>query len=488
MAALTGTMTADFSDFVIEVDRSVVRLKELEGASGRTSGAIGEFSEGMSAADKMLSLFGIRIGPQIQAVRELGSAAGKTASDIGLIGTAGLTVAAAVGGWQIGRAVADFFSLDEAIGNATASLLGFGDVAAQTAAARFDVLSRATTIAGRAITDFGEAQKIIATHTVAMAESLNTGTARVAQWNAEIARHRDDMPTITAELKNHSSTVQQLATHYNISKEAIEWYTRGVEASTKAQKAWADEARPRYEAITKAQTELNEAMGGWHKTLDTIPPALAKAGTEALNYTSNQNTIALALGLTTTQVAALDRQMKLNLATMAATEPALGSLDAFVKENATSMTHWYEEMAFASTTIASDLNPQVEELNTKLRFTSEVVGELPDQFAALSAAAMAGPMGGKNAPGSASVNVGDVQFQDLNAAFNNYNARYGGGSSLGMIGGGPTPDFLSWALASGQAQRPTVNNTFNIVDTESGIARRVSDEVGRTVQQGSLVS
>ena len=244
MAQLSGVMTADFSDFMFEIDKSVVKLQGLEGASAQTNSAMGEFSQGLGTVDKTLSVLGIRIGPQIQALRELGSAAGKTASEIGLIGTAGLTVAAAVGGWQVGRMISDFVGLDEVIGNATASLLGFGDVAAERTAARMDVLNRAAQITGRTITDFDQAMQIIKKHNLEVAESFNTGTARVEQWNREIAAHRDVMPTITAELKNHSSTVQQLAQHYGISDKAIEHYMRTLDASTKAQKAWADEARP----------------------------------------------------------------------------------------------------------------------------------------------------------------------------------------------------------------------------------------------------
>ena len=41
----------------------------------------------------------------------------------------------------------------------------------------------------------------------------------------------------------------------------------------------------------------------------------------------------------------------------------------------------------------------------------------------------------------------------------------------------------------GLAQRgPTVTNTFNIVDTESGIARRVGDTITSQMQRGSLVN
>ena len=59
----------------------------------------------------------------------------------------------------------------------------------------------------------------------------------------------------------------------------------------------------------------------------------------------------------------------------------------------------------------------------------------------------------------------------------------------GAIGGGPPKDFLTWALSMGLAQRgPTVTNTFNIVDTESGIARRVGDTITSQIQRGSLVN
>jgi hypothetical protein len=70
MAQLNGVMAADFSDFHFEIDKSVTKLKELEGASGHTNNSMGEFSEGLGAVDKTLGLFGIRIGPQVQALRE----------------------------------------------------------------------------------------------------------------------------------------------------------------------------------------------------------------------------------------------------------------------------------------------------------------------------------------------------------------------------------------------------------------------------------
>ena len=52
----------------------------------------------------------------------------------------------------------------------------------------------------------------------------------------------------------------------------------------------------------------------------------------------------------------------------------------------------------------------------------------------------------KNAPGSVSINTPGLSFgPGSESAMSNYTARYGG-SSLGMIGGGPHQFSLSWAM------------------------------------------
>jgi transcriptional regulator with XRE-family HTH domain len=487
MAQLSGVMTADFSDFHFEIDKSITKLKGLEGATGHTNSAMGEFSEGLGTVDKTLNVLGIRLGPQIQALRELGSAAGKTASEIGLIGTAGLTVAAAVGGWQIGRMISDFVGLDEVIGNATASLLGFGDVAGQRAAAGLDVLNRAAQIAGRTVTNFDEAMQIIKKHNLEVAESFNTGAQRVEQWNREIAAHRDVMPQITAELKNHSSTVQQLATHYGISKEAIEHYTRTLDASTKAQKAWADEARPRYEAIRKAQEELTEASGGWQKTLATLTPTVTAATMAALNYGLSQDKVALALGVSQTQVAAVDRQMKLNLETMAATEPRLGTLDQWIKENVADTKAWNTEWRFTSEVIDSEVIPSLDAVTAKAQTVAAAVS------AAVSAAPGVAAGMDQKSPGNApvSVNTGNITYQGgFESVFAEFMRKNPSGGALGgAFTMTPQKDFLTWALSMGLATRaPTITNTFNLVDTQDGLARKVGGTIAEQIQRGSLVN
>lgn len=156
---------AKLRDFKVVVDNTGnTSLKNAEKAAATTSSSFGQLSQGLSAADKTLAAFGVHIGPEIHALEELATASGKTASQLGLISTASLAAAAALGGWEIGRTIAKFFDLDKTIGDATARLLGFGDVAAETAAAKQDVLARATQNAHREITDYNEAVRINIQH------------------------------------------------------------------------------------------------------------------------------------------------------------------------------------------------------------------------------------------------------------------------------------------------------------------------------------
>jgi hypothetical protein len=173
--AITGKFQADFSQFNTEVEKATGKLKGFEGgststvaalgkmdsATKRTSTGFGDLSSGLRTADKTLSQFGINLGSEIQAIEEIGAVAGKTAKDIGLIGTAGLAVGAGLAGWKIGRMAAEFFDLDTKVANTAARLLGWGDVAGQTAAAKADTLAKASGIAKREITDMGEAVRII---------------------------------------------------------------------------------------------------------------------------------------------------------------------------------------------------------------------------------------------------------------------------------------------------------------------------------------
>lgn len=196
---VTGVATANqaLDSFGTQVISAEDAAKVLGGTVGTTTNAFGTFDKGISQADKVLAAFGVRIGPQIQAVRELGEAAGKSATDIGLIGTAGLSIGAGLAGWQIGRMISDYFELDEAIANTTATLMGWGDLAGQTAAAKLEMLSRASVTAGRTITDLGEAHRITAEAAKKHADEEETAAKKLeAAWEKSLKQMQADLAEI----------------------------------------------------------------------------------------------------------------------------------------------------------------------------------------------------------------------------------------------------------------------------------------------------
>jgi len=171
MGGLSAKLEADFSDFDRAVITSMKKLEDFERSANRTGASLqrmttaaptglSSMAKGLDQVDKSLGQAGVHIGGTIGAIKELNQAAQGGAASLGALGTAGLVAAAGLTGWNIGRSIADFLGLDKAIGDATASLLGWGTAADQVAGAQADELAKASQRAGRAITDLAEARRI----------------------------------------------------------------------------------------------------------------------------------------------------------------------------------------------------------------------------------------------------------------------------------------------------------------------------------------
>ena len=486
MAALTGTMNADFSDFFFEIDKAKIKLHELESASGETDNALGGMADGLQQVDKTLGLFGVRIGPQIQAMRELGNVSGLTFEKLGAFGSLGLVAAVGAATYKLTEMAVEFTGLDTVIGNATAKLIGWGDVAAANAGAQTDALALATQRAGYAVTTLSEAIRVNLEWNKQNAAAFNTGAQRLADWDRQISKVRQsgDLETITRELKEGSSTVKQLAERFGISAEAITHYTKRAQESSAILEKWRANEQAGIEKVRKAQEELNQAGGGWRETLLTIAPAAAATATAYIAMGQNLTTIATAGKLTEIQVQALDKAYKEQIATLARLEPPTQSLDTWMftvgkqfQVAAESGDQFKTMLELTGGTIDA-IVPKAEKLEETFRSVTEAAREATTETT------------GKNAPGKVDINLGNIAFGSggLEAAFKAYSLRYSQ-SGVGAIGGGPAEDFLSWAMRSGYAtQGPQITNNFNVVDTESEIARRVAEEVNRQIQRGSLVS
>lgn len=162
---MKATLDADFSTFQAEAAKAEAELGKLAQSAEAADKSLGGMASAQNTSasstnsavtslrqfDGVLAAVGVNINSQIRAVDELAAAAGKTAGQIGALGTAGLVVGTAFAGWETGRAIAGFFGLDEKVSHLTTSLFGLNDVQKQTALAQQDTIDKASALAGRTL-------------------------------------------------------------------------------------------------------------------------------------------------------------------------------------------------------------------------------------------------------------------------------------------------------------------------------------------------
>jgi hypothetical protein len=279
---IQATFAADFSQFVSETKKADAGLEGLMGKSVRlsdefvkTQSNADRFRGSLQSFDGVMASLGVNIGAEARALGELSTAAGKTASELGLVSTAGLAAGAAFAGWKIGRMVSDFFELDEAIGNATAKLLGWGDVAGQVAGANADVLAKASKAAGIEIKDMALALAI----------------------NEEVAK------TSAAALKARTVVTVDVVAQEKAAADAIHAANARMVKDLQAQ---IDAVKP----FKEAMVELNSVGTGWLGTLDTIDGAVVQGIKYYLEAGVSLKSLADAYGLTDAQVKAVSSSMK----------------------------------------------------------------------------------------------------------------------------------------------------------------------------------
>jgi hypothetical protein len=442
--AITATFAADFTQFVASTKNAEDSLARMEGQGvklgttlERTQSNSDRFRTSLQSFDGVLASLGVNIGTEVRALGELGEAAGKSAGDLGLIATAGLAAGAAMAGWKLGRLAAEWLGLDEAIGNATAKLLGWGDVAGEVAGAQQDVVTRA----------------------------IERGAAATISYSDALAFNNE-------WLKKRRGTLEE---------------------DEKAQKANADELKKliaEEERWALIMAELNSAGGHWSETLEGINGQVVEAVKFYLEAGVAQGTLATAYGLTATQVKAISSALADQLA-------AAKSLDEFHK-------------------VASDRQKEIQAATLKAT-NDQVVADfnLQQQKKASDAAFLAGALADAQAQDVVNLSMGRAAAAagaaagSINALTNSYWAavdaaaalsgipsigtrppsiddpdwpRGGGGTS--PFGGAPHPLRLGTSMGGGAS----VVNNFQVNGTAADVARKIADQVTRSVMQSTKLS
>lgn len=219
------------------------------------------------AFDGVLRAAGINMGREIAGLADLSEASGKTAAQLGGVATAGLAVGAGIGGWKIGRAISEFFDLDKTIGDATATLLGWGDVAGQEAAAGQDVLARATKTAGYEITS--------------MAEAMRVNEAEAQRMIAANIKNSATLKTLADDAANAATIID--ANRLKLNKVEHDFAVAGAARAAGNDAAYAGMRRDSTAAIAKAEADATKAKqdeyNGWfvlaaaHRAAGLPPPS-----------------------------------------------------------------------------------------------------------------------------------------------------------------------------------------------------------------------
>lgn len=289
--AIKGKFEADFSDVnkgATEAEKNLASMAtgaDKAAASlskvGNASTDINRLQGSLDAFDKTLGSAGVNIGSEVRALGELGSAAGKTAAELGAISTAGLALGAGIAGWNIGRAISEFFNLDAIIGKAATSLLGFEDLAAAEAGAGLDVLARASKIAGTEITNLGVATAIIKGDMKDVRTNAQQSAEALAGWHSQIAKvaKAGDLAQLTADLKSENFELERLSARYHLSVDAIKVYQRELTATAAAEKLAAQTtAASNAEKLAQVGRELAQ-----HKAVRELDEAATLTATKLAN-------------------------------------------------------------------------------------------------------------------------------------------------------------------------------------------------------------
>lgn len=324
----------------------------LTGVTGATRDLIGAMSAG-----GIKTLGDFRAGIQLA-----GESAGVTTKSLGTFGTVAAVAGAAFVGWQIGKVIDQLTGASSAVEKFTydvqrmAGYLGNDlKLMAEQAAAKQDVLARATQAAGRTITDYSEAIRInTAVVQIRQAQFDKSTTAQRAAIEAELLLGKitkeqanvqlavlaaeDQVATVRAsrmkltdavataekayqnEIKATGYTETELIKILKDNENGFTTWAKQVQLSDGTIKRLKDSLTEHNKVAAKAAEaskkhaeallEIQSAGDGWKGTLAGINPVLAETVKKLLESGVSAQAVGLQYKLTDTQVKALTKSIE----------------------------------------------------------------------------------------------------------------------------------------------------------------------------------
>jgi len=482
-------MTQTQEQFLDKIGASGGKIQELGATAGKTGGEVNTLSESYRQFDGMLQAAGINIGPQVKGLEDLANMAGKTASQLGAIGTAGAIAGAAMTGWNIGAVIADVTELDEALANMISTLSGWGEIYSKTGQQQ-QLISQAIEQGGRQIHSYADAVKFLHGEMQKNADAAINWTDRLFAARAEVDNLTERQKIQIEVAIMAGATTEQLTNKFGISATALGILADQTDKATAAQAKLNAERQKDLDAAEKRRV-ANEAGIAQMETDARLMADRNKFDAEQLEIQNQKLAAGKGYMDQVTQIAKANTDAAAAAATYATEQDALtASNDALVAGMAAQAEAHVAageaaEQGTAATVAGYQAVQQQVEITSDgvrgwlelMRATNEANAILKENSLFTTSSQLQ-----RIAAGNTGGTIGAFSGPSFASGVENFEgglARVHGGEVLANLPKGTS------VFPKGAGMGANVSNVFNLVDTESNLARRVSEMIMRQIRAGT---
>jgi hypothetical protein len=476
-------MTQSQEQFLDKIGASGGKIQDLGAAAEGTSGDVNTLTSSYRQFDGILQAAGVNIGPQVKGLEDIANAAGKTTTELGLLGTAGLVAGAALTGWKIGTWIGDITGATDAIANLTGSLDRLSE---QTAGAKQDTINRAIAQGAKETISYTEAIKFNTDQVQVNADKQVNWREKLADAHREVRNLTDAQKIEIGIAQEAGATTEQLTNKYGIHAQGLQILATETDKATAAQAKLNAERQKELDASAARQKANDDGIAqmeidarlmadrnkfdaeqleiqnqklaagkGWMDQVTQIAKANTDAAAAAATYATEQEALTAANdALVAGMLEQAEAHTEAGAAAEAGTAATVAGYQAVAQQveiTSDGVRGWLELMR--ATNAANAL------LNQNSLFTTSSTLENQSRIGTAFS-----PI-----PGFAS------GVQNFEGGL----ARVHGGEVLANLPRGTS------VFPRGQGLGASVTNTFNLVDSESNLARRVADVIMRQIRAGT---
>ena len=484
MATVSAEFTADFSQFTRAAEGAQKVMDKTVTSTNQWSTAIGK-------ADSILSQSGVNLSNEAKALDEIANMAGKTVTEVGLLGTALAAAGVAMAAWTIGTKIGEMTGWTDAIAKGTAALWGYGDAVAQASGAQTDTINRAIALGADKTIGYAAAiafltqkhkERLAGVKDNATAdEKLKEAMVELNSAGGTLQGTLDTMNGATVEAVKHyldmGVSQSALQTAYGLTATQVKAIAESVKAADAADKAWLEGMKAAAaEADAFAEILRNLATDAQEKTA-----AADERATRAL----------------TEKTDAIAKSIQAEAAARASLEQSVVSTDKLTAAWVTMNTKLAELEKTKQGDITTTARQQViyKEYTDTLLEDAKAADEETKAFWKARDALKAKTEQTKEATKQTGVYMNQLHMlidDPKIAGFFGFdpkgavaNTLWGGGQA------GITPEMAA-AMAAGQfintAGVGAVHNTFNVNGTAQDVARTIANQIMSTMKSGGKMA